>query len=115
MSNTLNRLRHHAVVGRDDEHYDVCNIRTPSPHLTKCCVARRVDERNLLAAVFDLVGTNVLSDPASFGVNDVRLTNLVQQRGLAMVDMPEDRHDRWSLLQHVFRLFHFENRRQHLV
>ena len=50
VSNRLDRLRHDAVVGRHDQHDDVGDFRPPRAHGGEGRVARRVDERDRLAA-----------------------------------------------------------------
>ena len=46
----LDRLRHDLVVGRDDEHHDVGDLRTAGTHGGEGLVARRVEEGDLLVA-----------------------------------------------------------------
>src|SRR5262249_8261993 len=58
-------LRHHAVVGGDDQHDDVGDVGTSGPHGGKRLVAGGVNEGDQLALVLDLVGTDVLSDAAA--------------------------------------------------
>ena len=83
-------LRHHAVVGGDDEHGDVGDIGAASPHLGEGFVARRIDERDLPARFFDLVGADVLRDAAAFAAGYVDADDFVQQRRLAVVDVTEN-------------------------
>ena len=53
-----------------------------------------VEERDLPAVVVDLVGADVLRDPAGFRGGDRRLADRVQERRLAVVDVAHDRDDR---------------------
>jgi hypothetical protein len=53
-------------------------------------VARRVQEGDLLVAVVDLVGADVLGDAARLARRHLRLPDGVQQRGLAVVDVAHD-------------------------
>ena len=89
----LLRLRHHAVVGGDDEHGDVRHLRAAGAHGGERLVARRVEERDLAAVVVDLVRADVLRDPARLGLDDRGLADRVEQRRLAVVDVAHDRHD----------------------
>ena len=90
----LARLRHDAVVGGDDEHGDVGDLRAAGAHGRERLVARRVDERDPAAGVLDLVGADVLRDPAGLGGDDVRLADAVEERRLAVVDVAHDGDDR---------------------
>ena len=47
----LDRLRHHAVVGGDDEHGDVGDLRAARTHRGERLVTRRVDEGDELAVL----------------------------------------------------------------
>ena len=90
----LARLRHHAVVGRHDEHGDVRDLRAAGAHGRERLVARRVEEGDLAAVVVDLVGADVLRDAAGLGLDDRGLADRVEQRRLAVVDVAHDRDDR---------------------
>ena len=66
------RLRHDAVVGRDDEHGDVRHLRAAGPHRGESLVARRVEERDPPSVDLGLVRADVLRDPpASVSTTDV--------------------------------------------
>ena len=90
----LERLRHDAVVGGDDEHGDVGDLRAAGAHGGERLVARRVEEGDLPAVDLGLVGADVLRDPAGLGLDDRRLADRVEQRRLAVVDVAHDRDDR---------------------
>ena len=90
----LARLRHHAVVGRDDEDRDVGDLGAAGAHGGERLVARRVEEGDPAAVDDGLVGADVLRDPACLGVDDGRLADRVEQRRLAVVDVTHDRDDR---------------------
>ena len=94
----LSRLRLHAVVGRDDEHHQVGGLRPAGPHGGERLVTRGVDERDLplLAVHFrgDLVGPDVLGDPARFAGRHVGVPDRVEQPGLAVVNVAHDGHHR---------------------
>ncbi len=94
MVDRLDRLRHHAVIGRDDEDGDVRRLGAAGAHGRKGRVAGRVDEGDLLAVLLDLVGTDVLRDAACLAGNHVGVADGVEQRRLAVVDVTHDRHDR---------------------
>ena len=90
----LARLRHDAVVGGDDEHGDVRHLRAARAHRGERLVARRVEEGDLPAVDVDLVGADVLRDPAGLGLDDGGLADRVEQRRLAVVDVAHDRDHR---------------------
>ena len=90
----LDRLGHHAVVGGDDEHDDVGDLRAARAHGREGLVAGRVDERDRVAVPLDPVGADVLGDPAGLARDDVRRADPVEQQRLAVVDVAHDRDDR---------------------
>ena len=95
----LLRLRHDAVVGRDDEDGDVGHLRAAGAHRGERLVARRVEERDLPAVDVDLVRADVLRDAAGLGGDDARVADRVEERRLAVVDVAHDRHDRRARLE----------------
>ena len=94
----LDRLRHHAVVGRDHEDRDVGRLGTTRTHGGERLVTRGVDEGDpALVAVDlggDLVGTDVLGDATGLLVDHVGVAERVEQLGLSVVDVTHDGHDR---------------------
>ena len=93
----LARLRHHAVVGRDDEDDDVGDLRAAGAHQGEGLVARRVEEDDLLVALLARPGTRYapmcwVMPPASRSATRV-VANRVEQRRLAVVDVAHDRDD----------------------
>ncbi len=87
-------LRHDAVVGRHDQHRDVGHVGAAGPHFGKRFVARRVDEREPFAVLFDRIGADVLGDAAAFAAHHVEPDDAIQERRLAVVDVAEERHHR---------------------
>ena len=75
----LDRLRHHAVVGRDDEHDDVGGVGAAGAHGGEGLMARRVEEGDAPAVDGRLVGADVLRDAAGLGRDDGRLADRVEQ------------------------------------
>src|SRR4051794_18013102 len=100
----LDRLRHHAVVGRHHDHRDVGDLRPAGAHRRECLVARRVEERDRVVVVVDLVGADVLGDAARLARGDLGLADRVEQRRLAVVDVAHDRDDRRAVDQLVVRV-----------
>ena len=97
----LARLRHHAVVGGDDEHGDVGHLGAARAHRREGLVAGRVEERDAPAVDLGLVRADVLGDPAGLGLDDGRLADRVEQRRLAVVDVTHDRDDGRALAERL--------------
>ncbi|AIJ93682.1 hypothetical protein DK55_2095 [Brucella abortus bv. 2 str. 86/8/59] len=57
-------------------------------------MARRIDEGDLLAVLYDLIGADMLRDAARFAGNDIGVADGVEKRGLAVVNVTHDGHDR---------------------
>ena len=94
----LDRLRLHAVVGRDHQDHQVGGLGTAGTHGGERLVTRGVDEGDLAVLAVDhgvdLVGADVLGDAAGFVRHQVGVPDRVQQLGLAVVDVTHDGHDR---------------------
>ncbi len=87
----LHRLRHHTVVGGNHQHHDVGHLGAALAHGRERLVARRIDEGDLLAAGRrHLIGADVLGDAARLAGGNVGVTNGVEQRRLAVVDVTHD-------------------------
>ena len=94
MVDRLDRLRHDAVVGGDDQHDEVGHLGAARAHRRERLVTRRVEEGHLAAAHVDRVRTDVLRDAAGLAGRDVSGTDRVEERRLAMIDMAHEGHDR---------------------
>ena len=99
MVDGLNRLGHDAVIGCDHEDRDVGDLSTTGTHGRKGLVAGGIDEGDraggaVLSLDRDLVGADVLGDAAVLGVDDVGVTDRVEQFGLTVVDVAHDGDDR---------------------
>src|SRR4051812_39580232 len=94
----LDRLRHDAVVGRDDQHDDVGDLRAPCTHRGERLVTRGVDEGDRPLVVLqlgdDLVGADVLGDPTGLLRHHVAVPQGVEELRLSVVDVTHDGHDR---------------------
>ena len=96
--------RHHAIISRNHEDHDVSCLGTARAHGGEGFVAWRIDEGDLLAVDFDLIGANVLGDPARFAGDDIGFAQRIEQGGLAVVDVTHDRDDRCTCHQRIFRI-----------
>ena len=90
----FDRLRHHAVVGRNHQDRDVGRLGATGTHGGKGGVAGRVDEGDLVAVLLDLIGADMLGDATGFAGHHIGVADGVEQRGLAVVDVTHDGHDR---------------------
>ena len=78
MVDGLDGLRHDAVIGRHDDDRNVGDGGAAGTHGRKGFVARRVEERDLLAVQLDAVGADMLGDAAGLALDDVGLADIVQ-------------------------------------
>ncbi len=100
MSDRFLGMRHDPVVAGDDEDDDVDRARSTRAHRGEGRVTRSVDDRDLVAELRrHLVGADVLGDPAGLVLGDTRLADRVDERGLAVVDVAEESHDRRAQLE----------------
>ena len=94
MGDRLDRLRHDAVIGRDDEHDDIRHLGAAGAHRREGGVAGRIDEGHRQAVRRrDLIGADMLGDAAGFAGDDIGMADRIEQRGLAVIDMAHDGDD----------------------
>ena len=99
MIDRFSRLRHDAVIGGDDEHDHVGDLRAARAHQRERFVARRVEEDDAAAvADVDVIRADVLRDAAGFALGDLRFANRVEQRRLAVIDVAHHGDHRRALL-----------------
>ena len=98
---------HHRVVGSDDDDGDVGHLRTTGTHRREGFVTGCVEEGDATTVFkFHVVGTDVLRDAAGLARNDVGLADVVEQRGLTVIDVTHHRHN-WRAADEVFGLVFF--------
>ena len=95
----LDRLRHHAVVGGNHQHRNVGGLGAARAHRGERGVTGRVDEGDLLPALLDLIGTDMLGDAAGLARHHICVADSVEQRRLAVIDVAHDGDDRRARLQ----------------
>jgi hypothetical protein len=100
------RLRHDAVVGRDDQHDDVGDLGAAGAHERERFVTRRIQEHDATAVDVHGVRADVLRDAARFALGDLRFADAVEQRRLAVIDVAHDGDHRGARDQ-IFRLGRF--------
>src|SRR5690606_25253080 len=87
-------LRHDAVISCHHQNHDIRGLGTTSTHGGKRSVARGVQEGDHAALGLNVVGTDMLGNTAGFARGDLGATNIVEQRGLAVVDVTHHGHNR---------------------
>ena len=90
----FDRLRHHAVVGGDNQHDNVGNLRSARPHHRKGFVTGRIQKGNTSLRRFDHICADVLGNAAEFGRNNVRTADCVEGFCLSVVDVSHNRNNR---------------------
>ncbi len=94
VADRLDGLGHDLVVGRHHEDDDVGDLGTAGTHGGKGLVTRRVEEGDGAAiGQIDVIRADVLGDAAGLTGHDVGLADVVEQRGLAVVDVAHDGDD----------------------
>ena len=99
MINRFDRLRHHSIVCCHDQDDNIGDLSATTSHGGEGFMARRVQERHLFPAYRNRVGADMLRNPAGLAFRHLRLPDGIKQRGLAVIDMAHDRHDRWPSAQ----------------
>ena len=101
------RLWHYVVIGCHNNDRDIRNFRTTGTHSCKRLMPRSIQECNT-TSVFQLyvVSTDVLCNTSGLTGNYIRLTDVVEQRSLTVVDVSHHCYDRSTRLQ-VFRSIFF--------
>ena len=95
VTDRLHRLRHDLIVGGDDQHHDIGDLGPAGAHRRERLVAGRVEEGDpLTSRQLHVIRADVLGDPAGLAGDHVRLANVVQQRGLAVVHVAHHGDDR---------------------
>src|SRR5690625_4437123 len=99
----LNGLRHHRVIGSDDQNDNVRSLGTPASRDGKSVVTEGIQEGELAASIrFYQIGTYMESDPSRLTSCNAGFTNVVKQRRFTMVNMHQHSNDRCAWLQ-IFR------------
>ena len=93
-------LRHHTIVRRHHQNHDVGCLRAARAHGGERLVAGRVEKGHHAARGIDVVSADVLGDPARFARGDPGAADVVEERGLAVIDVAHHGHHRRSRLQH---------------
>ena len=103
-------LRHHVVVGSYDDDGNVGHLRTTGTHGGEGLVTRRIQEGDN-TSVFEryVVGSDVLGDTSCFTRDDVGFADVVEQRGLTVIDVTHHGDNRGTGLQVFFSILFLHN------
>ncbi|MNZ67818.1 hypothetical protein D3C78_860740 [compost metagenome] len=107
MLNGFAGLRHHAVVRRHHQDDDVGSLGTTGTHCGERSVAWGIEEGDHAAVGFHVVGTDVLGNTTGFASGNLGTTDVVEQRGLTMVNVTHDGNDRRTRFDFTFELQRF--------
>ena len=83
----LDRLRHHALVGRDYQDHDVRDLGAARAHRGERLVTGSIDESYLAPIGLDRVRADMLRDSAELLLGDLGVADRVEERGLAVIDV----------------------------
>ncbi len=93
MVNCFNSLGHDTVISRNDQN---CNIRyhcATQTHRREGFVAGGIEEGDVLTLNVNSVSADVLGDAARFGCSHVCISDPIQKRGLAVVNVTHNDND----------------------
>ena len=94
MSNGLLGLRHDAVVGGNDDDGDVGNLSTTGTHGGERLVTRSIQEGDMASVLqCHVVCTDVLGNATCLTGDNVGLADVVEQRGLTVVNVTHHGYD----------------------
>ena len=96
-------LRHDAVIRRDNKDRNIGDHRAAGAHGSERLMPRSVKESDGAAVYLNGVRADMLRDAAGLAGDDVRVADIVKQRGFTVVNVTHDDDDWRSGLQ-VFRL-----------
>ncbi len=104
MVDGFNSLGHHAVVGGNHQHSDIRRLGAAGAHGGECLVAGCIQEGDDAAVEVDGIRADMLRDAARLARGNVGLADIVQQRGLAVVNVTHNGDDRRTGLQLIFSI-----------
>ena len=99
MVDRLDGLGHDAVVGSHDQNDDIGHLGTTGTHSRKGGVARSIDEGDLAVVDLNLRSADGLRNAARLAGSNAGVTDGVEQRRLAVVDVAHDGDDRGARLK----------------
>ena len=98
-------LRHHTVVGGDNEDSDIRYLSSAGAHFGKGFVTGGIEESDFPSGNFNLISTDMLGDPAGFSRRHIGIADGVEEGGFTVVNMTHNRNDRGSFHEGAFIIF----------
>ena len=99
MLDGLDGLGHDAIVRRHHQDDDVRNLGTAGPHRREGGVTRGIQEGDHAPTRLDVIGADVLGDAARLARRHLGAANVVEERGLAVIDVAHDSDHGWPRFQ----------------
>src|SRR3546814_15186735 len=81
------RLRHHAVIGRNDDDDDIGDLRATRTHARERRMAWRVEEGDDALLGADVIRANMLGDATSLDRGDAGFAAVIEPGRLAVLDV----------------------------
>src|SRR6185437_626582 len=97
--NRLDRLRHHAIVRSHHQDDDVRRLRATREHRREGGMARSVEEGDDALGCFHVIGADVLRNAAGLAGRNLGAPDVIEERGLAVIDVTHDGHDGGARLE----------------
>ena len=91
-------LRHHAVIGCDNENDNVGDLGAARAHRRERLVTWRIEESNHALGRGHVIRANMLGYATGFTGSYAGATDGIEQRSLAVINVAHDRHHRWTWL-----------------
>ena len=99
------RLRHHTVIGSNNQNGNICRACATHTHSRKRLVSRCIQEGNLLPVHLYHIGADMLCDSSGLSVDHIGVTDCIQKRGFSVVYVTHDTDYRRTLLHLAFVFF----------
>ena len=107
MIDCLHGLRHHAVIRCNNQNRNIRRLGTAQTHRRKRLMSGRIQEGNLPAVHINRVSTDRLRDSAGLLLRHSGVADVVQNGGLAVVNMTHDADNRRTGNKALFLVFIF--------
>ena len=107
MIDSFHSLRHHAVIGSNNQNRNICGISATHTHSGKRLVSRCIQESNAPTVNIYSIRTYVLCDTSGFFIRHICLTDCIEKGRLTVVNMTHNTDNRRSAQQIIICFFLF--------